>query len=87
MVEENDRLRLDVEMYQNELDQIERDKDAISGPEVLVGEIRHRLEEAREELLSMEHQIEEERSQKEEAWKEISQWKMVEFKFYNFTVV
>lgn len=40
-------------------------------------EIRQRLEEAREELLTLEHQIEEERLQKEEAWKEILKWKMV----------
>ena len=56
--------------------EIERDKDS-STPENLISEIRQRLEEAREELLIMEHQIEDERYQKEQARKESLEWKMV----------
>ena len=68
-------------LSQSQIAEIERDKDS-STPENLISEIRQRLEEAREELLIMEHQIEDERYQKEQARKESLEWKTVFFAYF-----
>ena len=73
-------------LSQSQIAEIERDKDS-STPENLISEIRQRLEEAREELLIMEHQIEDERYQKEQARKESLEWKTVFLAYSNFYLI